>query len=395
MYGKPKNDVYKNSKWSTSEKSSRRNDIDLNSESDYEDKSEQSYEKPISYNDYFTKLNSTINDIKTEVKNPHKVNEKIDVILEYVKSIDSDTKNAIELLGRGQQVCLNTHANVLDSLPLQACHCEELKHLIGKLPEEITKLNVLQGNLDKVDEDDLSGIIRESYRLSLLNNKSRLKMDVLPLKLETVVTDIESLHHHVNVLTNLQHTTNLLLNKLIMDHEGLKTANTLLHKKLDSLTNVNSTNVNSTYVCPVPLAVNTVTQDVHSTVPSEVDNIVEEDSNDDSDSDGKEIDIVKEQDIEIKEDVEEKVKYIDLFNTVDINSVEVKVESNIPTDFEPDKPVEDTDIEKIATVIEPVKEHEGDIGSKYYKITDKPIRDGPLAPKSIRSVPIKQKPKKK
>ena len=370
MYGKPKNDVYKNSKWSTSEKSSRRNDIDLNSESDYEDKSEQSYEKPISYNDYFTKLNSTINDIKTEVKNPHKVNEKIDIILEYVKSIDSDTKNAIELLGRGQQVCLNTHANVLDPLPLQACHCEELKHLIGKLPEEISKL---KGNLDNIDEDDLSSIVRESYRLSLLNNKSRLKMDVLPLKLETVVTDIESLHHHVNVLTNLQHTTNLLLNKLIMDHEGLKTANTLLHKKLDLLTNVNST-----CVSPVPLTVNTVTQDVHSTVPSEVDKIVEEDSDNDDDSDGKEIDIVKEQDIEIKVDVEEKVKYIDLFN---ITSVEPEVDIE-PISEVPIEPI----VEPIETTIA-TDHHDQDIGSKYYKITDKP--------KSIRSVPIKQKPKKK
>ena len=74
-------------------KSVRRNDIDLNSESDYEDKSEQSeqsgqsgqsYGKHVSYNDYFTTLKSTINDIKTEIKNPQKANEKIDIILEYI-----------------------------------------------------------------------------------------------------------------------------------------------------------------------------------------------------------------------------------------------------------------------------------------------------------------------
>ncbi len=405
MYGKSKNDVYKNSKWS-SEKSLKssdqrsRNDIDLNSESDYEDKTEQSYEKPVSYNDYFTKLSSTINDIKTDIKpNQNKLNEKIDTILEYIKSIDSDTKNEFELLCRIEK----------NTLPMNdhTCHCEEIKNYLVSMPAISVSpvTHVGSSEKDKIngfDEDNLTAVIKESYRLNNLNNKSRLRMDILPLKIETLSADVEQLHYDVNTLLNVQHNTNLLLNKLIIDNTGLRNTNLLLHQKLDllniqpikngsltpvkngslspiengslspiengSLTPVKNgslTPVKNGSLTPIKSALTCDTQPLTCEekllCDKQSDQSILEDnlsvSNEESEDDH---DLIHGEGVE-----NESIPSSDFVENVSITPIELQIENNLSKS--------ETDVE--------------DISSRYYKITDKP--------KSVRSVPIKQKNKKK
>ena len=427
MYGKSKNDVYKASKWSEKSKISSdqrsRNDIDLNSESDYEDKTEQSYDKsydkPVSYNDYFTKLTSTINDIKTDIKNPNqnKLNEKIDTILEYVKSIDSDTKNDFEILGR------------IEKNTIKSCHCEEIFNIISvqstaksesltpaksesltpakseSLTSVISHVCVPQPN--NFDDDNLSNLIKESYRLNTLNNKSRLRMDILPLKLETLSSDVEQLHRDVNVLLNAHQSTNLLLNKLIIDNDGLRNTNLLLHKKLDLLCCDISLNhlhnpiktqleIDSIEIDKVQENIEVfeeskeIKKDIEESKEikkEEIEKNIEEFKNDIEESKEIEKDIEEfkndiEESKEIKNDIEES-KEIQEFKEDD------KFKNN--EEFDNVEHIEDKEIEN--EVIQVNVENNlfksetdvEDISSKYYKITDKP--------KTVRSVPIKQKNK--
>ena len=435
MYGKSKNDLYKTSKWPNHEKSSRRNDIDLNSESDYEDKTEQSYDKPTSYNDYFTKLTSTINDIKTDIKNPNqdKMNEKMDTLLEYVKSIDSDTKNAFEILGRidkstAQYLITDTNVN---------CTCD-FKELIHLLPDQIVNqlknLSVCQPQAMPVkdgssmpvkdgssmpvkdgssipvkdglsmldmDEENLIVLIKECYRLNLLNNKSRLKMDILPLKFEAMSNDMEMLHHDIHSLVNTQHNTNRLLNKLIMDNDHLKKANLLLHKKLDSIS-FKQPNINEEFFKSEIQNIEDHIEDKKfndDVIDHPVENIEDKIENNIEDNIEDKIENNIEDNIEdkIENNIEDKIE-----DKIE-NNIEDKIEDEIEDKIEDENTNDkdhDVEYESVSLPTETVspmdemeeidnesKSESEIINNKYYKITNKP--------KMIRSVPIKQKNKTK
>ena len=124
MYGINRRDRYKNSKWSQKSKS----ELDITSESEYEDsKTEKSYsektekiDKPI-FNDL--KIIESLNEIKETSKNKL---DKVDNLLEYRKSIDSDAKNTFELLKTIESKANTDHI--------------ELKTLIGNLSNGVLKL---------------------------------------------------------------------------------------------------------------------------------------------------------------------------------------------------------------------------------------------------------------
>ncbi len=88
MYASKRKTNYQN--WNTSK--SRRSEVDT--ESEYEESKSETLDK--SYNDYFIKLCTSINDVKSLVEKQ----EKIDTVIEYIKSIDSDSKNNSEALTR-------------------------------------------------------------------------------------------------------------------------------------------------------------------------------------------------------------------------------------------------------------------------------------------------------
>lgn len=168
MYSLRRTETHKKNKWEGSMRSydqsdrSDRSDRSERSESDMED-------KPDSYHEYFSKIFLCLADLKTQLPNviapiasaigdiklkTDGSDDKIGALLEYIKSIDSDIKNAYDMLKK----------------------------------QDPNK------SVD-VSQEDLFGII----------NKIRTKVDLLPLKLESYKSEYESLN------TKLEYQQHLLI----------------------------------------------------------------------------------------------------------------------------------------------------------------------------------------
>jgi hypothetical protein len=220
MYGiGRKNDIYKKSKWSsdTDTKSIKsRSDLDINSESDYEDnKPEPVYEKTYS-NDYFAKLFSGINEIKDLVdRSPY---DKIDNILEYIKSVDSDTKNAFELLKAIESKCLQ----------LTLSQDVDLKCDMKCDNNTKSDTNICDKNNHVIDDTVIS-LLNNHY------NKIRLNMDNLPSKLDLLQGDLEILYNKIDYMNKQQAISINTINKIISDNMIIKINMDHINQKLDHI----------------------------------------------------------------------------------------------------------------------------------------------------------------
>lgn len=200
MYGINRRDRYKNSKWSQKSKS----ELDITSESEYEDsKTEKSYsektekiDKPI-FNDL--KIIESLNEIKETSKNKL---DKVDNLLEYSKSIDSDAKNTFELLKTIESKVNTDHI--------------ELKTLIGNLSNEEENPSLLQS-------------------LNNNHNKLRIKLDPIPMKLDILHGDVEILYSKLDYVNQQQSVMVNALNKLIAENMYLKMCIIDSSKKIDQL----------------------------------------------------------------------------------------------------------------------------------------------------------------
>lgn len=148
MYASKRRANYHN--WDTSK--SRRSEVETESECE----TESLLYNNKTYNDYFVKLFEANNDIKTSLEKL----DKVDIVLEYIKSVDSDSKNLTDLF-------LSDIKKIDDTL-------SELKTLVNKN----TNLDHLVNNMEL--------ILNQHYSLTTLLNK--VIIDHQHLKLESINT---------------------------------------------------------------------------------------------------------------------------------------------------------------------------------------------------------------
>ena len=153
---------------------------DADTASDYEEDSTRSHTEshapdPNNYNKLFT----VINEIKTTL-----ASDKIDNVLEYVKSIDSDTKNTLELINKENK-----------SLPEESFTSDQLKEMIKQ----------------SIDHDSILSVI----------NKMRVKMESFVNKFDLYQTDLEVMQIKLDTIMSqqlilLKHMNKLQLTQLTM-----------------------------------------------------------------------------------------------------------------------------------------------------------------------------------
>lgn len=210
MYGYTnKNDIYGKAKarWTTTHEKSKKKS-DLSTDSDFEDsKAEYSHSfcEKSETQESLSKINTTLDEIKINLKSTHQITQN-DNSLEYIKSIDSDTKNIIELLSKPR---------------------EELKlEQITTLFEQYKKIT---------NEQDIStyDIIKH---LNLLNNKTKVSQDQLLCEMNTLSSNYDYLLSKIDLLTNTNNQLNQNLIKLKYDYNHvvnqLSNINTTLNKLL-------------------------------------------------------------------------------------------------------------------------------------------------------------------
>ncbi|HSW76499.1 MAG TPA: hypothetical protein VLG50_05615 [Candidatus Saccharimonadales bacterium] len=155
-----------------------KHDPEIVSESEYE---ESKTESSLSVsNDYFTKIVSSIDSIKTDIKIPSSMVDKIDTILEFSKAIDADVKNIYELL-----VMMNKNE--------ESFTAEQLKDIIiHAFPQVLPQPPLIQPiqPIQPIQYDSNHSLLNK-IRLKLESFDDQLKqhdssMDVLQLKMETL-----------------------------------------------------------------------------------------------------------------------------------------------------------------------------------------------------------------
>lgn len=238
MYGiGRKNDIYKKSKWSsdTDSKSLKsKSDLDINSESEYEESKSEVYEKPVSNNDYFSKIFALLNEIKTSVDKNEKCEkqicqigetpntsdklslEKLDNILEYIKTIDSDSKNTFELLKH-----INKSQEKSEPSDDEGFTTDQLK--------EIIKSELMNNKTASELDDHIISLITNHY------NKIRLKMDNIPSKLDIIHGDVDILYNKIDYINQNQTQLLNIINKLTSDNLFLRIQLEQNSQKLDKL----------------------------------------------------------------------------------------------------------------------------------------------------------------
>lgn len=240
MYGiGRKNDIYKKSKWSSDTESKSlksKSDLDINSESEYEESKSEIYEKP-SNNDYFSKIFAVLNEIKTLTdknscekqicENPNTSDklslEKLDNILEYIKTIDSDSKNTYELL---------KHINLKQSdiIEKESKTSDEEGFTTEQL-KEIIKNELMNNKTASELDDHIIALLTNHY------NKIRLKMDNIPSKLDVIHGDMDILYNKIDYINQNQTQLLNIINKLTSDNLFLRLHLEQTSQKLDQLIN--------------------------------------------------------------------------------------------------------------------------------------------------------------
>lgn len=142
------------------------------SDSEYEESKTESEKKNI--HDYMTKLFSGISELKDEFKN-----DKLDTILDYIKAIDSETKNAIEVLCRVDKL------SQVDDFQKQRIILETIPQKLDYIKAE---MEVLYGKMDY-----MSTSMSDLYKLMLENQHVKLEV----LNCHKKLTYMESLIEHL------------------------------------------------------------------------------------------------------------------------------------------------------------------------------------------------------
>lgn len=207
MYGvTTKRDVYSKtvSKWSSHDKEKLKKAKSDLSESDYDD-AKNDYSTSFSEKiepDALSKLTAQLDEVKGLIK----TSDKTDSILEYVKAIDSDTKNAFELLGKLDKINPSITIDDFNTL-LEG----KLNHEVLNTPEIIKHINMIH------------------VKNKLIQDQILCELNTLTSNYDYIQNKIVSVHNTINTFYNQQRQMTLELKEMSSKMNSLLNQSTMQH----------------------------------------------------------------------------------------------------------------------------------------------------------------------
>ena len=193
MYGvTSKKDLYGKtiSRWTHEKEKIRKTKSDMSTDSDFEDSKadySQSFFDKSETQESLSKINTALDDIKSTLKSP-----LLDNNLEYIKSIDSDTKNIMDYLNKLDQP--------KDYLTLDQINNLLLPLFNNKSNEDVSTVDIIK-------------------HMNQLNNKHKQSQDQILCEVNTLTSNYDYLLSKIDSLVTHQHHLTQIITKLSFDYK--------------------------------------------------------------------------------------------------------------------------------------------------------------------------------